>query len=384
MPRAAQPPLQEKDLHRWRLIEAFRAELTAVVAQRGGLAPDDTWSDPRRTLALGDYLGLQLFGLLNPVVETLRGLAAASRLGRVQREVCSAAVSLGSLSEAQAVVEPGLLEAVFARLHARTPPHAGPTRLTGREAVLDSTVWPALPRMAWAFWRTQHTGQNAVRLHLEFDLAKGTPARAALTPAKICEQAWWRRHARAGTRYIGDRNFGKDYGLLGALSVRGVEWIVRLHGDARWVVEAEEALQDADRAARVEWAGRVRLGVRGDGPVARVVQVRGEAETILIATNVTASELPPELVATLYRHRWQVELFFRWLKCILGCRHWLAESPRGVAMQCYLALIAAQLLVLHTGRRPGKRQMELIQFYLLGWASAEELARGVMPPAKKS
>ena len=159
---------------------------------------------------------------------------------------------------------------------------------------------------------------------------------------------------------------------------------MRLHGDARWVVVAEEPLSAADRAASVTWAGRVRLGVKGDGPAARVVQVLGEEETILIATNLDAGEMPPDLVALLYRHRWQVELFFRWLKCILGCRHWLAESPRGVAMQCYLALIAAQLLVLHTGRRPGKRQMELIQFYLLGWASAEELAKGGLPPKKKS
>ena len=115
-----------------------------------------------------------------------------------------------------------------------------------------------------------------------------------------------------------------------------------------------------------------------------MVQVLGEEETILLATRCPAADAPPELVATLYRHRWQVELFFRWLKCILGCRHWLAESPRGVAMQCYLALIAAQLLVLHTGRRPGKRQLELIPFYLLGWASLDELTNGLLPARKKN
>ena len=303
MPRIATQPVKEKDLHRWRLVEAFRTELAEVLAARGGLAPDDTWADPRRTLELGDYLSLHLFGLFNPVVATLRGLSAASRLDRVQDEVCAAPASLGTLSEAQAVVEPALLEAVFARLHARTPPGAGPARLTGREVVLDSTVWPALPRMAWAFWRTQHQGQNAVRLHLEFDLAKGTPGRAELTPAKLCEQAWWRRHARAGTRYIGDRNFGKDYRLLGELTARGVEWVVRLHGDARWLVVQEEELSAVDRAAGVTWAGQVRLGVQGDGPAARVVQVLGAEETLLIATNVGAAELPPELVADRARLR---------------------------------------------------------------------------------
>jgi hypothetical protein len=382
MPKAATPPPKERDLQRWRLVESFRRELAEVLIARGGLAPDDTWADPRRRLALGDYLSLHLFGLFNPVVKTLRGLAAASHLQRVQTEVCSAAVSLGSLSEAQAVVDPTLLEAIFARLHERAQPRDD--RFVGREVVIDSTVWPVLPRMAWAFWRRQGTAQNAVRLHVEFDLARGQPARTELTRAKVCEQAWWRDHARVGALYIGDRNYAGDYGLLAEMTRRGVDWVVRLHSDTQWMLEAEETLTAADRAASVTWAGRVRLGVKGDGPQARVVQVLGEEETILLATNCSAAAVSPELLAQLYRHRWQVELFFRWLKCILGCRHWLAESPRGVAMQAYLALIAAQLLMLYTGRRPGKRQMELIQFYLLGWASADEVVAGLGLPTKKS
>ncbi len=238
--------------------------------------------------------------------------------------------------------------------------------------------------MAWAFWRSQGKNQNAVRLHVEFDLAKGRPVRTELTPAKACEQAWWRRCAQPGCLYIGDRNYAGHYALLQELMDRQVDWIVRLHGDTRCVVEREATLSAADRAANVVWAGTVRLGVKGDGPCCRVIQVLGEDETILIATTCSAKEAPPELVAELYRHRWQVELFFRWLKCILGCRHWLAESPQGVAMQGYLALIAAQLLMLYSGRRPGKRQMELIQFYLMGWASVEELiAGGTLPPKKK-
>lgn len=301
---------------------------------------------------------------------------------RVQQEVCHQPVSLGSLSEAQAVVDVSLLEAIFARVYADVQPRK--ERFKGNEVVIDSTVWKVLPRMAWAFWRTQGVSQNAVRLHIEFDLAKGQVAVSGLTTAKVCEQAWWRTHARPGTLYVGDRNYGAHYALLLELMNKGVDWVVRLHSDALWVLEEEEKLSAADHKARVVWAGRVRLGVKGDGPLTRVVKVQGEQEIILIASNLGAGQAPPDLVAELYRHRWQVELFFRWLKCILGCRHWLAESPKGVAMQCYLALIAAQLLVLHSGQRPNKRQMELIQFYLMGWASAEELARGILPPRKKS
>ena len=44
-----------------------------------------------------------------------------------------------------------------------------------------------------------------------------------------------------------------------------------------------------------------------------------------------------------------------------------------MALQVYCALIAALLLLRATGRRPGKRAMELIRFYLLGYASLDEL-----------
>ena len=61
----------------------------------------------------------------------------------------------------------------------------------------------------------------------------------------------------------------------------------------------------------------------------------------------------------------------------MGCRHWLAESPEGVTLQIYLALIAALLLQLYTGKRPSKRMMELIQLYLMGVASLAELTAGL-------
>jgi len=68
------------------------------------------------------------------------------------------------------------------------------------------------------------------------------------------------------------------------------------------------------------------------------------------------------------------------------CRHWLAESEAGVTLHVYLALIAAQLMVLYKGERPNKRQLEAIQFYLMGWATLEELMAKLKPaqPQRKS
>ena len=85
----------------------------------------------------------------------------------------------------------------------------------------------------------------------------------------------------------------------------------------------------------------------------------------------------------IYRYRWQIELFFKWIKCILGCRHWLAESQRGVTLQLYLALIAALLLQLATGQRPTKRMLELIRLHQMGWATLEELTQGLAREAAR-
>lgn len=46
-----------------------------------------------------------------------------------------------------------------------------------------------------------------------------------------------------------------------------------------------------------------------------------------------------------------------------------------MAIQIYTALIAALMLQLLTGKKPGKRTMELIQFYLMGYAELDELER---------
>ena len=84
-------------------------------------------------------------------------------------------------------------------------------------------------------------------------------------------------------------------------------------------------------------------------------------------------DLDAELVALGYRFRWAVELFFRWFKCVLGCRHLLSTSRDGVTIQLYVGIIASLLISLWTGKKPTKRTLEMLQFYFAGLASEEEL-----------
>ena len=98
---------------------------------------------------------------------------------------------------------------------------------------------------------------------------------------------------------------------------------------------------------------------------------RSVRETITIVTD--RLDLPADLIALLYAARWKIEIFFRWLKCTLGCKHLVAESKNGVALQTYAALIACLLVSLWTGKKPTKRIYEAICFYLQGLADEEEV-----------
>ena len=97
----------------------------------------------------------------------------------------------------------------------------------------------------------------------------------------------------------------------------------------------------------------------------------GTPEVMVLVTN--RLDLDADLVALAYRYRWAVELFFRWLKCVLGCRHLLSQSANGVRIQVYVALIASLLISLWVGGAPTKRTYEMLCFYLSGWASETEL-----------
>ena len=378
--------MTEAALSRWRLIVAFRKRLAKAVAQTT-LA--STWSHPERGLAYADYLSLFLFGLLNPVVRTMRGLCAASRLQRVQAEVCTRPVSLGSFSEAQALLEPALLAEVFGALSREVCDPAA-LAAAGQRAWLiqDGSLFDALPRMYWALWRRQGQAQSQVRLHLSLNLKSAAPARVVITPGKRCERAAWRQQFQAGDGYVADRYYGEDYQLFGELEAARVAFVLRLRDEAIINVLEELPLTEADRQAKVTRAGWATLGCdpRRQSIRLRVVWVQTGKDLLRLVTNLDPAELAHGEVALLYKERWRIELFFRWVKCILGCRHWLAESPAGVALQLYLALIAALMLQLHTGQRPSKRGMELIQFYLLGVASLDELVAGLarLTPRQKS
>ena len=365
----AKAEIDEKKLSNWKLLDEFRRRLAKV--QASTLRPDDRLGGPERLLVEEDYFSLMLFGLFNPVVDSMRGLCSASRLKRVQEEVCGRKVSLGSFSEAQGVFDPELLRRVFLDLSGEIHSSWGDERLShlaDKLKLVDGTLLPALPRMHWALWLNEEN--RAAKLHLKFSVLRQAPCDAIVTNGNSCERKALRKFVKQGETIVGDRYYGLEYGFLDELRGQGVSFVFRIRNKPRMEIVKELPLTGADRAAGVTWQGMVKLGDKWQGEPIRVVKVQVDGKELLLATDL---DIEAELIALIYRYRWQIELFFKWMKSILGCRHLMAESPDGVAIQIYTALIAALMLQLLTGKRPNKRAMELIRFYMMGHAALDEV-----------
>lgn len=370
-PVPSAPDFTERDLSAFRLLRRFRESLSAA---QQAVADHPSFADPKRRLLLGDYLSLFLFGLYNPVARTLRGLQLASQFPKVQKEVCSRPVSLGSFSDAQHLVDPAVLEHVFHDLLSQLPKTTNllpPSLQNHQWMARDGSLFAALPRMAWALYGGGHEDHvnNAVRLHLSFNLLKDAPAQATITPGKICERATLRADLEPGASYIGDRYFGEHYGYFGQLTKAGCHYLIRLLENKAVVNVLEELpLSEADEAAGVKRQAIATLGSKKSRSVPlRVIWFEGQGgQVIMLATDLGVAQLSAADATLMYRHRWQIEYFFRWVKCLMGCGHWMAESERGATIQLYLALIGAVLLQLDLGRRPTKRIWELMQWHQSG------------------
>jgi len=387
---AASPrtPLAEKELKGLKYFQLLMPFLDRLHddATRRDLAGN-------RRLFYDQYACLLLLYFFNPTVKSLRGIQQASELDKVQRLFGCRRVARGALSEASRIFDPELLHSLIGDLAAQALPLAHGKEaeaLRGLTAV-DGSLLPALPKMAWALWLDpQH---RAAKMHVHFDVLKGVPVETTVTTGNDSETKQLRATLQAQRLYVMDRGYA-EYQLFQDIVDAQSDFIGRLRDNAVWTAVEERPLTATARAAgvrsdRLVWLGGPQSGTVFRQPV-RVLEVdtgktdaQGRPEILLLATS--RLDLDAELVALAYRFRWAVELFFRWLKCILGCRHLLALSQQGVTIQVYLAMIASLLITLWVGRKPSVRTLEMIQFYFQGWASEAELRAHFdhLPPPKQ-
>jgi hypothetical protein len=388
---------READIQGLKYLHSLRPLLTR-------LRPVGTTRDHagNRRLFMDQYCALILLFLFNPVVRSLRGLQQASQLRNVQRKLKVSRASLGSLSEATEVFDPTLLREVVRELAAQVRPlrQTGQGTLAARLVAVDGTVIQTLATIAEAAYHKDKNGQwkSAWRLHTHFDIDRHVPTRIEVTSARngggTSEKQVLRRQLAPDHCYVMDRGYA-EFQLFNEIHAIGSSYVCRLQDQSNFddVVE-ERQLSDAAREAHVLRDMVVRLGAsnkkdraRPTHPV-RVILVQttphekrggrkggtaGPASdgTLRIATNLL--DVPSEVIAAIYQQRWLIEIFFRFFKHILGCRHLLSHDPVGIEIQAYCAIIACLLISLWTGRKPTLRTFEMLCLYFQGWAQEDEL-----------
>ena len=370
------PEIQEEDLEGFKyfkVLDPFLEKLRSVGTERDRAG--------NRKLHFDQYASLILLYFFNPILSSLRGIQQASGLKKVQKALRCSRAALGSLSEATAVFDAQVLKEVIRELAAKVLPLTGHKEPKGLEnlTAVDGSLLPALPKMAWALWMN---GTNrAAKMHLVFEVMRGIPRKVSMTEGNASEAKQMRDLLEPGRLYVMDRGY-TEYLLFKKILEIGSSFICRIRDRLTWNVIEERPLSVEAKAAGVQRDTVLRFGSKRHNTLIetplRVVEVstgkidaEGKPEILKLATD--RMDLDAELVALGYKYRWSVELYFRWFKCILGCRHLLSDSQNGVEIQVYVAIIASLLISLWTGRKPTKRTVEMVRFYLSGWADEEEL-----------
>ena len=398
MAGARKPMLETQDV---RGLKHLR-QVTSLLSR---LHDDATARDRahNRTLFYDQYAALVLIAMFSPAVDSLRTIQRASEMPKVRKLLGCSRVSLGSFSEAARVFDPALLLEVIAELSQQLVPLAKDPRLKDIHKTLtlcDGTLLKALPRLAESMWKHSRTGNvmHGWRMHTQFDLDRHVPAGVQLTAyGKTDEASVLREHLQPGRCYVMDRGYFV-YELFDGIVNIGSDYVCRVKksivGD---VIEQREVSAEA-RGAGVVKDQVIHAGSTPGKRAAhalRLIEVhaqvqprsaRGEGkaadpprdEVLFIATNML--NVPAELIGLIYRYRWTVELFFRFFKQILGCRHLISDDPDGITIQCYCAVIACMLLQLWTGKKPNKDMHRMISFYLCGWADEDDLLKWINKP----
>jgi len=349
-----------------------------------------------RILHMDQYITLLLMYMFNPVCSSLRAMQEASKLTKVQKVLKVPRAALGSLSEAARVFDSDLLVGIIGELVQQLRPIRHDARLSDFDQIVtlvDGSWLPVISKATWALFRNDDR-HKAAKAHVQFELLKGVPVAATITDANSSEHAVLGQHLQAGRLYVLDRGYAK-YELLESITAAGSSFVCRLQDNAVFEVIEERLLDDDALAAGVVRDAVVRLGCKATrGKLARDVRIvevactphrkpsgktaRGgpeQGETILLVTD--RLDLPAEVVALLYRCRWQIEIFFRFFKHVLGCRSLLSTDKNGIELETYAAIIACLLIALWTGRKPTLSTYRMLCWYFSGWATEEELLRHI-------
>ena len=253
-------------------------------------------------------------------------------------------VSRSTLADANAQRPCAVFTGLLADLMGRCERGLG-RRIAEAVYLIDSTGF-RLSSLS-ADWAQFAPGVSGAKLHIVYNPDSARPSFAEVTPAHINDITVAKTlPIKPGATYVFDLAY-YDYGWWAKLDDAGCRIVTRLKVNTPLAVVAENRIPQgclvlSDRIGHLP-ARQARSRRNPFQDPVRELRVRTETGKILrILTNDL--DAPADEIAKLYKRRWQIELFFRWVKHSLKIRHFLGTSENAVRIQIAIALIAFLLL----------------------------------------
>ena len=306
-------------------------------------------------------LGL-LLSFFEPLARSLRRIEIC---GDFQGRLKLPRLARATTSDALAAFDPALLEPLLKDLRQRVPNLAGADAqlqtIVRQIIAADGTYLTTMAEVAWALHHTKTNGrpQGQVRANVQLDVATWTPVVLTISGNDDeSEPAAFAHDLLSGVLYVMDRNF-VDFDFIKALLAKDNDLVLRIRSNAPVLrVMDDLPLTAADAQAGVIADQIVEL-TGCDAPEQRMrlvtvssIDRKGKPQIIRLLTNlIDSGQIAAHLIGAIYRQRWQVELFFKWLKTWARMDHLLSTSRQGITTQLYVAVIGVLMICVQTGRR---------------------------------
>ena len=253
--------------------------------------------------------------------------------------------------------------AIFAELFAGLAAGLGrKARQEGAQVLrlIDSTP---VPLAAYFDCAASNGRIRGLKLHVLHDPEANCPLRADITPANVNDIAFGRGLTiEPGVTYVFDKGYC-HFGWWTKINESAAFFVTRPKINMRWKTLRTRPVGDAQGDGFVVTGDReVRLASRGDSKLPlflRRITIRRDTGDVFDVITNDASR-PALEIAACYKARWQIELFFKWLKQNLHIRKFIAMNENAIRLQIFAAMIAFVLLSL--ARRTTKAKLTFKRF----------------------
>ncbi|MED1705948.1 IS4 family transposase [Brevibacillus agri] len=296
--------------------------------------------------------------------EGLRAIADDVLSKEFQQELGLSSISPSQLSRKNNQVEPALLEEIFVDLVQQIQSVSGNTHSLRKDIkIIDSTtIGLCLQKYKWATFRKTKAG---IKIHLRLVFANQEdvyPDKISLTYAKSNDRTQMESLIdEIGAMYVFDRGY-VDYEKFDEYTDKGIFFASRLKDNAE--VRHLHTFQLPPESTVLS-DSMILLGTpqkRVDNVLRLIETLDSKGNRIRIITN--RFDLEADELSDIYRWRWQIELFFKWLKQHVKIKTFYGTSDNAVRNQVFLALIAYCLLLLVKRERNSQHSLLQISRWL--------------------